>query len=180
MDRDRFATFALDVLREHAGAEIGVLPLRTVVAPPGLFPLRGTVTPLQLTAALPFDNELRIANVHGRALARARRRARRPRGFTSGGVTVHGDRVRINDRPLDDEATYRLATIDYVAEGGDGGIGSDDVGLGFPTARPRCATCCFAGSRGRAPATRSTRCPTPRGARAGPSAACSTSPWRRP
>lgn len=126
VERDRFAHFALDVLREHAGAEVGVLPLRTVVAPAGLFPLRGAVTALQLTAALPFDNEVRVASMHGTILRDIVLGSQAAR-FLFRGVTVEGERVRINDRPLDEEATYRVVSIDYVAEGGDGGLGSDEV-----------------------------------------------------
>jgi hypothetical protein len=121
MDEAGFAALLLGVLREHARAEVAVIN-RGAFAAAGIFPLENAITALQVVAALPFDNQLRVARIRGSVLKDFARSSRAAFFYTAG-LEVDGDHVRINGRQVDADLDYRVVTIDYVADGGDGGIG---------------------------------------------------------
>ena len=83
---------------------------------------RGTVITMQ-----PFSNHIVVLDIKGSDLRRAFDvMATRQGDGVSRGVKAHFDMhtsrstdIVINGKPLDDEATYRVATIDYLANGGD-------------------------------------------------------------
>lgn len=83
---------------------------------------RGTVITMQ-----PFSNHIVVLDIKGSDLRRAFDvMATRQGDGVSRGVKANFDMhtsrctdIVINGKPLDDEATYRVATIDYLANGGD-------------------------------------------------------------
>lgn len=122
LSEDGFAALLLDVLREHARAEVAVIN-RGALSARGVFPIRGAITGLHVVSAMPFDNALRVAHVKGSVLKDF---VRSPRAtfFHLRGLTLEGGDVRINGRPVDADLEYRVITTDYVADGGDGGVAS--------------------------------------------------------
>ena len=86
----------------------------------------GDITEGQILNTYPFSNHLAVAEVKGSDLAEALQVAARKGGESvSGGVMVVTDpelnvkRILINGYPLDPEAYYTYATIDYVLGGND-------------------------------------------------------------
>jgi hypothetical protein len=73
--------------------------------------------------ALPFENELRRTTLRGDAL-KAFVEGPRAGEFYVRGVEKRGSDWFVAGRPLDLRADYRVVTTDYVAEGGQGGIGA--------------------------------------------------------
>lgn len=113
MPSDDFIALLLDVLREHAEAEVAVAP-RSMVQAREIFPRTTALRPLDLAAALPFDDEAMVGVLRGselRSLVRsdAARLALR-------GVAVAGDVVRVNGRLLEDTARYRVVSTRYALE----------------------------------------------------------------
>lgn len=87
---------------------------------------KGPVSEGQIIDMLPFDNHVTVIELPGRALREAFdvMAARGGDGVSSGVDAVFDTAgtctaVTINGRPLDDNRTYRVATIDYLANGGD-------------------------------------------------------------
>lgn len=88
---------------------------------------KGDVTQGQVIMMQPFDNRIIVEEIRGRDLAEAFNvMAARGGDGVSQGVDVVFDPVsgkcvtiEINGKPLDPEKTYRVATIDYLANGGD-------------------------------------------------------------
>ena len=86
----------------------------------------GDITEGQILSTYPFSNHIGIAAVKGSDLLEALRVAARKGGeAVSGNILVltgpEGDveQVLVNGYPLDPDATYRYATIDYVLGGND-------------------------------------------------------------
>lgn len=116
LDRDAFAAFFLDVLREHSLSEVAVIN-RLAVSRRAPYPFTDSLTPLALMQALPFENELRRTIVRGDALKALLE------GPSIVDLYVRGAEKResgwyIAGRALDLRADYRVVTTDYVAEGG--------------------------------------------------------------
>jgi 5'-nucleotidase len=93
----------------------------------------GELTYGQLFEAIPFDNRFAIVDVTGKDL-RTMIAANLSRGggiLSWGGLTAKARcksgaldlQIRVGGKPLDDGATYKLATSDFLASGGDGVIG---------------------------------------------------------
>lgn len=122
LSRDGFANLFLDVLRDQAEADVAIINRGAVKQPPGLFPLNGSITPLSLAAALPFEDSLHVARVTG-AVLKALATSSRAGSFYLRGVVVDGGAVRVNGRLIDDAQSYRIITTGFVATGGDGGVG---------------------------------------------------------
>ncbi|MCM1037014.1 MAG: bifunctional metallophosphatase/5'-nucleotidase [Bacteroides sp.] len=92
---------------------------------------RGTVTEGEVITMLPFSNRVQVIDVKGADLLPAFRQMARVdgNGLSSGIEVVYSPKtaeadaevksVTIGGRPLDPDSTYRVATIDYVAQGGD-------------------------------------------------------------
>jgi 2',3'-cyclic-nucleotide 2'-phosphodiesterase (5'-nucleotidase family) len=123
-----------DVIRERTGADIGMMNAGGIRA---AFP-RGDVTVGDVMRVLPFENRLVVATMRGsqvRALLDriARRIGKRGfahfsgvryvvRGDRAGEIVVTGvgEKPGEGGEPLEPNRAYRVATIDFVAEGGDG------------------------------------------------------------
>jgi 5'-nucleotidase/UDP-sugar diphosphatase len=121
--------FVADVIRERTGAEIALMNAGGIRAP---LP-DGAVRERDLLSMLPFDNRLVVVRLTGSRVRHlldgiARRYGKRGYGHISGAsYVVTRDRaaeIVVNGRdgraePLDGNRTYRVATIDFIADGGD-------------------------------------------------------------
>lgn len=113
-----------DTLRKITGAEIGIVNsggLRASFMP-------GPVTVGAVYSVFPFDNALVTIDVNGKLLQQILDTTASYLGGSGflqfSGVTfrIDGSKakdVRVNGKPLDLARTYKVATIDYVAQGGD-------------------------------------------------------------
>jgi 2',3'-cyclic-nucleotide 2'-phosphodiesterase (5'-nucleotidase family) len=126
--------FLADVMRERVGAEVALLNSGAVRANRVLPP--GPLTRRDVHQLLPFDNIIVLLEVAGADLVRALERsadalpAAAGRFLQTAGVRYRLDAARppglrvsevlVRDRPLDPTRLYRVATIDYLAQGGDG------------------------------------------------------------
>ena len=117
--------FAAEVLRETAGAEVGIMNTGGIRAP---IP-RGPVTVADVYSTFPFDNTIVVVPMRGDDLRRlldfaARRLGKSDFAQVSGvRFSISGDYasdIRVNGHPLDDDRIYRVATIDFLYEGGAG------------------------------------------------------------
>ncbi|HVR60536.1 MAG TPA: 5'-nucleotidase, partial [Polyangia bacterium] len=118
LDRAAFTRVVLEVMRRRAGAEIAVINRGAIRDVP--FPLRGAITAGDLEEALPYPAVIGAANVAGATVESALGPAATdPRTALAGPARGPGG-LEINGRPLDKARAYRVATIAFVAEGGDG------------------------------------------------------------
>jgi 2',3'-cyclic-nucleotide 2'-phosphodiesterase (5'-nucleotidase family) len=93
----------------------------------------GELTYGQLFEAIPFDNRFALVEVSGRDLRQlVTGNLQRGGGILSwGGLTAKARctagkldvQIRVAGKPLDERASYKLATSDFLASGGDGVIG---------------------------------------------------------
>lgn len=125
LDRAAMTALVLDVMRETTESEVAVIN-RGAVRPLPTFPLRERVSRVDVMAALPFDDTVRVARVKGESLADFMRGERHDR-FVVRGVERDGEGFTVNGRPLVPEQFYSVVTTGFVAEGGDGGLGGDDI-----------------------------------------------------
>lgn len=117
--------FAAEVLRESAGADIGIMNTGGIRSP---IP-KGPVTVADIYSTFPFDNTIVVVPMRGddvrRLLDFVARRAGKGDFAQVSGVRfgISGDYatgIRIGGKPLDSDRIYRVATIDYLYEGGAG------------------------------------------------------------
>jgi 2',3'-cyclic-nucleotide 2'-phosphodiesterase (5'-nucleotidase family) len=117
--------FVADALREAGGADLAIQNVGGIRA--GL--PAGDVTTGDLYAVLPFDNHVVGVEMEGwrvRQLLDFIARRIGSGGFAQvSGVrfTISGNRasdIRVGREPLDGNRTYRVATIDFLYDGGDG------------------------------------------------------------
>ncbi len=88
---------------------------------------QGTVTEGQIITMMPFFNKIQVIDIYGRDLVPAFNQMARVDGNgVSRGVDVEYDpetdvcgNIVINGRKLDSDRIYRVASIDYLIEGGD-------------------------------------------------------------
>lgn len=88
---------------------------------------KGDITKGMIMSMLPFENKVYVIDIKGSDLAEALDvMARRDGDGVSRGVDIvfdadtdHCIRIEINGKVLDPEQIYRVATIDYLANGGD-------------------------------------------------------------
>lgn len=94
---------------------------------------KGTITEGQVITMLPFNNRVRVIDILGRDLLPAFEQMARVGGNgvsdavratysvkdEGGRKLVSLESVTVNGEPLDPDRTYRVATIDYIANGGD-------------------------------------------------------------
>ncbi|MBD5258742.1 MAG: bifunctional metallophosphatase/5'-nucleotidase [Barnesiella sp.] len=88
---------------------------------------KGDISQGHVMMVLPFNNTVEVVRIKGDALARVfAQMGRRPMNGVSGNVDVTYNpelgectSITINGRPLDPDKYYNVATIDYLAEGGD-------------------------------------------------------------
>jgi hypothetical protein len=103
-----------DVLRHATRADVSIVN-RGVVDGAHFRALRGRLRRIDVMMALPFDNAIRTTRVRGRALRDAFDAAARER-LVFRGLTLEGDTVRVNGRPLSDDDEYDVAATDYVVD----------------------------------------------------------------
>ncbi len=113
LSREEAAALVLDVMREHARAEVAVIN-GYALSPVAPWPLENPLTRLALFQALPFDNHLRLVTVTGAALAGFLDSAEAKSAFIRG--AKKDDKWKVNGRVLEPLQAYRLVTTDFVAE----------------------------------------------------------------
>ena len=132
MDRVRpeseLPNLVADLLREAARevtgrkADVGIINMggvRTTLA-------KGPITMANIYEILPFENALCVLTFKGDVLLRAMEEIARRNGEGMSGVRMligpkkELKRVEVNGQPIRPEATYTVATVDYLAEGNDG------------------------------------------------------------
>lgn len=117
--------WAADMMRERGKADIGAMNsggLRAALQP-------GDVTVGEIYTIFPFDNAVVTVDIDGATLQEILDKAASTPGRNGtlqySGVTFRVDQgravdVMVNDQPLDPKRYYKLATIDYIAQGNDG------------------------------------------------------------
>jgi 5'-nucleotidase / UDP-sugar diphosphatase len=118
LTRDEFVTYVLEVMRRRADAEIAVLNRAFVKRAP--FPLTGTLTQGDLQRALPYGAIMGAARVQGPVVDSLIGAALSNPKLVVVGLAKKGGALQVNGRPLDKARAYRVATITFVAAGGDG------------------------------------------------------------
>ena len=132
MNRERpeseLPNLVADVLREASGAvagrkaDVGIINMggvRTTLA-------KGPITVGNIYEILPFENALCVLTFKGEVLQRIMEEIARRNGEGMSGVRIvispkkELKRVEVNGKPIRPEATYTVATVDYLAEGNDG------------------------------------------------------------
>lgn len=125
--------FVADVIRDAAGADIAIINSGGIRA---AIPA-GSVTVGDVYSTLPFDNRIVAVPMPGwrvRELLDFAARRIGKGGFAQvSGVAfvIRSDRatyVRVNGKPLDSDRIYRVATVDFLYEGGDGYTGFAKAG----------------------------------------------------
>jgi 2',3'-cyclic-nucleotide 2'-phosphodiesterase (5'-nucleotidase family) len=123
LKRDDFVDYVLEVMRRRARAEIALVNRDFVKRAP--FPLTGTVTRGDLERALPYRAVIGAARVQGPSVESLLGPAlANPRLAAVGLARVDGS-LKVNGRPIDKARAYRVATIAFVAGGGDGIFAKD-------------------------------------------------------
>lgn len=130
LDLEAFAAMVLQIMRGRADAEVAVIN-RGAFEARQAFPLRGSVTRDDLHRIFRFRNSLVRFNVSGEVLQSW---IEGDPGIEGGkrdllfaGVEVQGDEVRVNGRALIPSHRYAVASIDYLARGGDGTLPGVDA-----------------------------------------------------
>ncbi len=117
IDSDGIATLAAQIARERAGADIAVLNLDAVDAT--WRPAReGALTESDVFVALQYDEPLVVADVSRAWVEALAAHAARNHLVTPGLDTTSG--TRVGDRVLTTRAHYRVVTLRFLANGGDG------------------------------------------------------------
>lgn len=122
-----FGDFVADLVREATGADVALVNGGGVRADLG----PGDITLGDVLTALPFGNEVVVLDVPGATLRRAFELCAREKVGEGGFLQVSGCEyvigsggelaaVAVAGKPLDDDATYKAAMPDFLAEGGDG------------------------------------------------------------
>jgi hypothetical protein len=114
-------------MRERTESEVAIINRSAVRAPDGLFPVQGGITPLTLSAAMPFSDTLQRVRMTGKQL-KDFVTAARAAGFYIRGVTTDGG-VKVNGRGIDEALQYTVVTTGFISTGGDGGLGVPAAGF---------------------------------------------------
>ena len=118
LTRDDFRSYVLEVMRRRAGAEIALLNAPFVKRAP--FPISGTLTRGDLERALPYRAVIGAARVPGPVVESLLGPALSNGKLAIVGLGKGAGGLQVNGRSLDRAREYRVATIAFVAEGGDG------------------------------------------------------------
>ena len=114
-----------DVIRARTGTEVGIMNAGGLRAP--LLP--GQVSVGTLYSIFPFDNALMTVMLRGKTLQAlcdanaadpARLGALQFSNLTFRSVAGRAVDIRVGQAPLDPDRSYRVGTIDYLADGNDG------------------------------------------------------------
>ncbi|MBI2377123.1 MAG: bifunctional metallophosphatase/5'-nucleotidase [Deltaproteobacteria bacterium] len=117
LERDDFVRYALAVMRRSASAEVAMINVGFVKPEP--FPIEGELTRAELLRAIPYHATLGTARMMGGALGELLKPALGNARVAILGAELVDGKVKINGRPLDAAREYTLATIPFVADGGD-------------------------------------------------------------
>ena len=119
ISRDQWVGYLLAVMRRHARAEVALLNRDFVKADP--FPLHGPLTRADLLRAMPYHGTVGTAVLPGARLAALLAPALARPELAALGIEggKDGRPLTINGRALDATRSYRVATIAFVAAGGD-------------------------------------------------------------
>ncbi|HEX3696370.1 MAG TPA: 5'-nucleotidase C-terminal domain-containing protein [Polyangia bacterium] len=118
MTREAFIQLTLEIMRRRAQAEIAVLNAGAVRAMP--FPINGQISEADLQDALPYPAIIGSANVAGPVVESALAPALTNPKAALVGLARGSGGLEVNGRPLDKARMYKVATIAFVTEGGDG------------------------------------------------------------
>ena len=110
--RAEFVQFVLELMRRRTGAEVAVINRRAVS---DVFPLRAPLTSLDLMRTLPFEDGIQVTDVLGAQMGGLMRLTTDGRVHQTG---LSASR-RVAGRAIDNGRTYRVAVVDFLAEGGD-------------------------------------------------------------
>jgi 2',3'-cyclic-nucleotide 2'-phosphodiesterase (5'-nucleotidase family) len=85
---------------------------------------KGNITVGNIYELMPFDNELVVMDISGKDMLEICNRIAQRGGWPVSGlrmriVNYKAEQIFIQGKPLDEEATYTIATNDYLANGGD-------------------------------------------------------------
>ena len=114
--RSDFTTFAMNVMRFTANAEVALLNDGAVLRSDN-FPLSNHLTFADIYTILPFDNPLVVLRIKGEELEKLAAKLDGP--ALAEGLSVSGSQVLVNGRPIQPGRTYDVATNRFVADGGD-------------------------------------------------------------
>lgn len=122
----RVGNFAADAIRAAANSDLALFPAGSVREGPAL---RGEVTLGDIVSLSPFNGDLRELAVDGSVLRATLETAAEPHPGERGWVHFHVsgarvrwgpdgalEQVRVDGDPLDDDATYHVATTAYVVD----------------------------------------------------------------
>ncbi|MBI4821457.1 MAG: hypothetical protein HY791_34675 [Deltaproteobacteria bacterium] len=115
--RSDFVSYTLSVMRRRAGAEVSIINIGFVKPEP--FPIKATFTKAELLRAIPYHADLGAARLMGGPLSDLLKAALANSRVAVLGAEVVGGKVRINGRWVDAAREYTVATIPFLAEGGD-------------------------------------------------------------
>jgi 2',3'-cyclic-nucleotide 2'-phosphodiesterase (5'-nucleotidase family) len=118
LGRDDFVKYVLEVMRKRTGAEIALVNRALVKQAP--FPITGTFTRGDLERALPYGTVVGAARVPGPVVDSLLGPALGNPKLAVVGLGHGAGGLEVNGRPLDKARQYRVATISFVAGGGDG------------------------------------------------------------
>lgn len=118
LTREAFVTYVLEVMRRASGAEIALVNDKLVKDTP--FPLAGNISAAELAQALPYRAVLGVARVGGTQLGATVGPALANPRLRAVGLTNGDGGLKVNGRAIDGTRQYRVATIAFVARGGDG------------------------------------------------------------
>jgi len=117
LDRDDFLKYVLEVMRRRTGAEIAMVNRAFVKRTP--FPIVGSFTRGDLERALPYGAVIGAARVQGPVVDSLLGPALANPKLAVVGLGHGAGGLEVNGRPLDKSRQYRVATISFVAAGGD-------------------------------------------------------------
>lgn len=118
LTREAFTTYVLEIMRRRAGAEIALINRPFIKRAP--FPISGQLTRAALYDALPYRAVIGTARVAGATIESALGPALGKSEVSIVGVARGSGGIEVNGRALDKVREYRVATIAFVANGGDG------------------------------------------------------------
>lgn len=124
LDADALFSLATAAVREAAGSEIAILN-RGVIDESFVTMRRSAITRSDVHVGLRYDEPIVVATVDAdylRALARALagKNGVHMLGLTITNPGMADEAIAINGRPLEPRGRYRIATVAFIAEGGDG------------------------------------------------------------
>ncbi len=123
MDADDLATLSAGVMREVADADLAIL---NTAALDGRWQRpTGTLSRSDIQLGIQYDEPLVVGEARASWIRKLAREM--PEGLQVPGLSISGaytslERITVGGRRLDDAATYRIATIRFLAEGGDGAL----------------------------------------------------------